>query len=265
MITLRTHYPHELTCKLNVDDESRPGHHSFFLEWVNRDTRKINNIEILFYLTELLKDIDPTTMNKDADITFSKDFFSLEHIRDVFCNRIDELIDDTSPPSIDKLGAFGNIDDPDKPLRLVYWNLCKKYPESFEMNITRPGGIKKGNYSFDTENVLFMTLIELKKYKYVLDIPGHPWYSTKIGWKLFMKRPVFFCFSAFKFEWEKELEPFVHYIPVKDDLSDLRGQFLWAEENPVKCQEIMEAGYNFACENLTKDKIKEKFKRLISL
>ena len=38
------------------------------------------------------------------------------------------------------------------------------------------------------------------------------------------------------------LNPWVHYVPVATDLSDLEERFLWAERNPELAQKIAEAG-----------------------
>lgn len=42
------------------------------------------------------------------------------------------------------------------------------------------------------------------------------------------------------------LQPWVHYIPVNSDLTDLREKFEWAESHPVEAQKIAEAGTEFA-------------------
>jgi len=42
------------------------------------------------------------------------------------------------------------------------------------------------------------------------------------------------------------LQPWVHYIPVDSDLTDLREKFEWAESHPVEAQKIAEAGTEFA-------------------
>lgn len=47
-----------------------------------------------------------------------------------------------------------------------------------------------------------------------------------------------------------DLEPYVHYIPVKSDLSDLVEKIMWAEQNPDKAKAIAHNGQQFANENL---------------
>ena len=42
------------------------------------------------------------------------------------------------------------------------------------------------------------------------------------------------------------MKPYVHYIPIKDDLSDLKEKFDWAESNQNKARAISEAATNLA-------------------
>ena len=46
--------------------------------------------------------------------------------------------------------------------------------------------------------------------------------------------------------------PFEHYIPVKEDLSDLIERLDWAEANPEEVQKIAENAQSFAREKLTR-------------
>ena len=44
---------------------------------------------------------------------------------------------------------------------------------------------------------------------------------------------------------EDTLEPYVHYIPLKDDFSDFEKQVEWANKNQDKCREISENATRF--------------------
>ena len=46
--------------------------------------------------------------------------------------------------------------------------------------------------------------------------------------------------------YHDHLEPWVHYIPVAVDLSDLKAKYDWAESHPQETQRIAEAGTEFA-------------------
>ena len=47
-----------------------------------------------------------------------------------------------------------------------------------------------------------------------------------------------------------ELIPWKHYIPVKNDLSDLLAKISWAKQNDEKAKEIAQNGRAFVQENL---------------
>jgi len=69
------------------------------------------------------------------------------------------------------------------------------------------------------------------------------------------------CFnpSAYEMYFESVLKPFVHYIPVAPDLSDLLTQINWARDNPEKAEEIAENGRLFAEQFLHPDRVLEHF------
>ena len=60
------------------------------------------------------------------------------------------------------------------------------------------------------------------------------------------------------------LQPWVHYVPVNEDLSDLEEKISWAKENDEEARAIAEAGYDFIVRNLTYDDVKEYWRELLS-
>ena len=48
--------------------------------------------------------------------------------------------------------------------------------------------------------------------------------------------------------------PWKHFIPVKEDLSDLSSKLDWAYSHEDECIKIAKNAQKFAFENLTKDK-----------
>jgi hypothetical protein len=74
--------------------------------------------------------------------------------------------------------------------------------------------------------------------KFILSIEGND-VATNLKWILasnsvpIMPKPT-------KETWLMEglLEPFIHYLPIKDDFSDLENILLWAKDNDVTCREI---------------------------
>ena len=56
-----------------------------------------------------------------------------------------------------------------------------------------------------------------------------------------------------------KLAPWVHYVPIKEDLSDLKEKYDWAESNPLLAQQISERATMFARSLGTVDGFKDMF------
>ncbi len=52
----------------------------------------------------------------------------------------------------------------------------------------------------------------------------------------------------------KDLKPYEHYIPVKEDLSDFSEQITWAETHQEEALKIARNAQNYAIENLSREK-----------
>lgn len=83
-----------------------------------------------------------------------------------------------------------------------------------------------------------LSLQRLLKYKYLLAIPGND-VSSGLKWMLYSNSVVFMP-PPHKVSWamEDKLVPYVHYIPIREDLSDLPSQLEWAMQHDVECQKI---------------------------
>lgn len=92
-----------------------------------------------------------------------------------------------------------------------------------------------------------MNMIEHARYKYHIDLGGGggtTWTGTIE--KLALPGVLFHHVTPTEDWFHRHLEPWVHYIPVATDLSDLREKYEWAEANPAEAQRIAEAGTEFA-------------------
>jgi hypothetical protein len=80
---------------------------------------------------------------------------------------------------------------------------------------------------------------EMVNYKYILDIDGYgsTWDGT--AWKLNSGSVIFKSDSRWKQWFYDEYKPWVHYIPVKDDFSDIDEQFEWCEAHQDECEKII--------------------------
>jgi glycosyltransferase involved in cell wall biosynthesis len=107
-----------------------------------------------------------------------------------------------------------------------------------------------------------MTLPELvKTYKYLVDIGGIG-FSGRLPYLLFSNRPLLLIDRDYVQYFYNDLEPYVHYVPVKQDLSDFIEKVRWMRNNEDKCKEIALNAQNFAIENFTYEKILEKVKEV---
>jgi hypothetical protein len=91
---------------------------------------------------------------------------------------------------------------------------------------------------------------EMSGYKYQVDFAGGggtTWDGTMA--KLLAPGVLFHHETPTKDFFYDDMKPWVHYLPVKTDLSDLHQMFEWAERNPEGTRLIAEEGTRFA-ENL---------------
>ena len=88
---------------------------------------------------------------------------------------------------------------------------------------------------------------ERQHYKYTLDVGGHggtSWLGTLTA--MSTASLVFKVTSPMADFYDAELKPWVHYVPVESDLSDLAERYAWAQNNPAKAREIAAAGAVYA-------------------
>ena len=98
------------------------------------------------------------------------------------------------------------------------------------------------NTSFYRRN---LSMDMLLKYKYILSLEGND-VSTGLKWMLASNSVVFMPPpTALSFAMESKLVPYVHYVPVKRDGSDLLSQLEWAKKNDEKCKWISEQATSY--------------------
>jgi hypothetical protein len=83
-----------------------------------------------------------------------------------------------------------------------------------------------------------MTQDEQLKYKYLICLEGND-VGTSLKWQLSSNSIVLMAKPTIE-SWLMEglLEPYVHYVPLKEDLSDLSEVIDWCKNNDHKCKEI---------------------------
>lgn len=87
---------------------------------------------------------------------------------------------------------------------------------------------------------------EMLAYRYIISVEGND-VATNLKWAMasnsvvIMPRPRVETFFA-----EGLLIEYVHYVPIKDDCSDLVDKVLWCEARRDKCRGIAEAATQYA-------------------
>ncbi|KAK1740913.1 protein O-glucosyltransferase, partial [Skeletonema marinoi] len=89
------------------------------------------------------------------------------------------------------------------------------------------------------------SLLEMNRYKYLLSIEGND-VATGLKWMLYSNSVVFMSRPTVA-TWAMEdlLVPFVHYIPLANDYSNLLEMVKWASEHDEACQEISKRATEF--------------------
>lgn len=108
--------------------------------------------------------------------------------------------------------------------------------------------------TLDFNLVEFMSPQEQSKYKYIVHVEGHV-ESFRLSLELAMNCVVLMVKSKWKIWYSDKLIPWVHYVPVKEDLSDIFEQILWCRKNDFKCKEIAVNARRFFDDNLSKKSI----------
>lgn len=77
---------------------------------------------------------------------------------------------------------------------------------------------------------------EMINYKYILDIDGNASTWDATAWKLNSGSVILKCESNWVQWFYDDYKPWVNYIPIADDFSDLQEKFLWCETHQPECE-----------------------------
>jgi hypothetical protein len=142
-------------------------------------------------------------------------------------------------PSVNKIFWAGNLNT--HYSRKTFYERFKMDKDKFELHIVDTGqeGYTK----------LVIPMYEQLKYKYLIDLQGNGW-SGRLKYLLHSGRLLFIQNRKWKSYYHFKLKPYVHFIPVKEDFSDMYEQLEWAENNPHKVIEIIQHATEFALTEL---------------
>lgn len=92
-------------------------------------------------------------------------------------------------------------------------------------------------------------------YKYLFDIDGYSCSYSRMAWILYSNSALM-KHTSDKVQWYYDkLQPYVNYIPIAEDFSNLQDQFLWAEANQEKVKNIAQNGRTLAQETFSETSI----------
>jgi hypothetical protein len=171
---------------------------------------------------------------------------------------IDELLAWEEPPEDGRAFWLGtNL----HPSRARLAELSKEFPEALDaelMDWKRDAGQVQHK-----STTRFLAMRDHRRYKYLIDCPGLG-YSGRIRWLLATGRPVFIVDRPWVEHWHMRMMPWVHYVPVLDDLSDLMRAYRRLEADPVLYRMISQNAKAFVRQHLTRGKELDHLAELIA-
>ena len=158
----------------------------------------------------------------------------------------------------------------DKNVRIKASQLSQKYPDLLDAGITSLNRKIKKNLnkplliiSHKVPKASFMNVEEKAKFKYILNLDGHV-SAFRLGHELSLGSVVLIPKSDYYLWFSYLLQPYIHYIPVKKDLSDLIDQIKWCKSNDNKCKEIANNALTFYNKFLCKKGVYDYMQQLLS-
>lgn len=140
-----------------------------------------------------------------------------------------------------------------RPERLELTIMGRKNTELFDIGLTN-------FFFFDYDEEKYgpkhkhVSFFDFFNYKYQLNVDGTV-AAYRLPYLLAGDAVVFKQESEYYEHFYSELEPWVHYIPFKRDLSDIEERLLWAKANDEKARNIALAGQRYARDNLTSERL----------
>lgn len=107
-----------------------------------------------------------------------------------------------------------------------------------------------------------LTLKEQSTYKYIIHVEGHV-QAYRLSIELAMRSVILLVESKYKLWYQDRLVPWVHYVPVQSDLSDLDKRIQWCLSHDEECKQIAEQARSFYDTWLSKQACLEYLKNVL--
>jgi len=133
----------------------------------------------------------------------------------------------------------------------------------------RPRKLKGEKYlkTIDIEKLPFtlvpsLTPLQQSKFKYIINVDGHV-SAFRLSIELNMGSVILLVKSSWKLWYSNLLVEYVHYVPIKEDLSDLISQVKWCRKNDDKCKQIVANAREFFNYYLQKDGVLDYMQKIL--
>ena len=152
---------------------------------------------------------------------------------------------------VHKLSQMKEIPELDAGITKIWFNDIKladmplHYPE--KINVVEP-----------------IPFVKMSQYKYILNIDGSVT-AFRISAELAFGSVILKVDSDYKIWYLDLLKPYIHYIPIKKDLSDLKEKIEWCKENQDKCKQIGINARKFYLDYINKDKMMDYIQDTLNL
>jgi hypothetical protein len=102
--------------------------------------------------------------------------------------------------------------------------------------------------------VSFLTPIQQSEYKYIINVDGHV-SAFRLSLEMSMGCCILLVESKYELWFKSLIKPMIHYVPVKEDLSDLIEKIKWCRDNDTEAEKIAENSKEFYKKYLDKNAI----------
>ena len=143
-----------------------------------------------------------------------------------------------------------NINNIQKLPRVLLVTFSFFYPNLIDAKFTNEGLYEKNQGGQNLEEFIniinrdrglkyFMTEENHLRYKYLISIDGNVAAWKRVPW-IMLSDSVLFLQNKFIQYFYTAIKPWIHYIPLKDDISDIFEKIYWAKMHDVESKKISE-------------------------
>lgn len=115
-----------------------------------------------------------------------------------------------------------------------------RFNDEYNIGLSYANYKTKRNIEYDPEKYVrdILSIKDQLKYRYIISLEGND-IATNLAWIL-LSNSVPIMAAPFIESWrmESQLIPFVHYVPLKNNYSDLDEKMEWCKKNQSKCKQI---------------------------